>query len=313
MFVISFDVGIKNLAFVILKVDGTTYKIVHLDVVSIIHYKPPEIEGSPNVEHEQINVCQEDKCKSVPRYVNKQGTEYRCLKHTRERFVILPKGFKMKTLNTMNKEGLVCWIKEHKYKIDVSKLTSKTAITREICKHIYIPISKTKSKTTKCSQFSLISCSFILKMMLDEIHTRYTIPDIVLIENQISPKASRMKSIQTMITMYYIMRGVADTGIHYISSSRKLTLVPESFSVSDSNVLSKSSSISKGDTESKKDYEKRKKLGVQYTRVFIQIEHPTWVDMFTNHKKKDDLADCFLQGLWWLSHQNHIVLKEYKI
>lgn len=305
MFVISFDVGIKNLAFVILRVEGNTYKIVHWDVVSMIQYTSKEGSGEHG-EHGEHTICHEEKCKSIPRYINKQGTEYRCLKHTRERFVILPKGFKMKTLNSMNKESILSWIKEHHYNIDTSQLTSKTSLTREICKNISIPISKTKVKTTKCSQFSLITCSYILKQILDDIHSRYSIPDIVLIENQISPKASRMKSIQTMITMYYIMRGVFDKGIHYISSSRKLTLVPDT---SQDNTLSSPSSSS----SSKSDYEKRKKLGVQYTNAIIQIDHPTWFDMFTKHKKKDDLADCLLQGLWWLSNENHIVLKEYKI
>ena len=29
-----------------------------------------------------------------------------------------------------------------------------------------------------------------------------------------------------------------------------------------------------------------------------------WMDFFQSHKKKDDLADSFLQGLWYLNYTN---------
>jgi hypothetical protein len=35
------------------------------------------------------------------------------------------------------------------------------------------------------------------------------------------------------------------------------------------------------------------------------------VPILANHKKKDDLADCFLQGLWYLENKD-LVKIDYK-
>jgi hypothetical protein len=49
-------------------------------------------------------------------------------------------------------------------------------------------------------------------------------------------------------------------------------------------------------------YTDRKKSGIAICRALgennASTNYATWVSMFEKHKKKDDLADCFLQGLW---------------
>ena len=107
--------------------------------------------------------------------------------------------------------------------------------------------------------------------------------DVVIIENQLSTLATRMKTLQGMITQYFIMRGVPD--IRFISATNKLKL------------FSKDT-----DKDVKDDYADRKKRSIEITRSLILIttaSSPLSVK-FEKHKKKDDLADCFLQGVWWL-------------
>ena len=97
----------------------------------------------------------------------------------------------------------------------------------------------------------------------------------VIIENQISPIATRMKSVQSMVTQFFVM-DCPSASIHYVSASNKLG----------------------GDhTDS---YSERKKLGVVRCAQHI-CDSPTWSLFFSTHKKKDDLADCYLQGHWWMS------------
>jgi hypothetical protein len=48
-----------------------------------------------------------------------------------------------------------------------------------------------------------------------------------------------------------------------------------------------------------KTYKLTKALGVKYCLEMIK-QFPEWVEKFNSHKKKDDLADCFLQGMYAL-------------
>jgi hypothetical protein len=53
--------------------------------------------------------------------------------------------------------------------------------------------------------------------------------------------------------------------------------------------------------EDKGDYADRKKRSMEITRALIAEHAPEHIGLYDKHKKKDDLADCLLQGLWWLS------------
>lgn len=130
--------------------------------------------------------------------------------------------------------------------------------------------------------------------------------DMMIIENQISTIATRMKTLQGMITQYFIMKHVPR--IEFISASCKLKL----FTDSTADISIDASS-----------YSDRKKSGIAICRYLGKINYiiPTadsnesacadsgsvlysgnfyakWMPMFEQHKKKDDLADCFLQCLW---------------
>ena len=56
-------------------------------------------------------------------------------------------------------------------------------------------------------------------------------------------------------------------------------------------------------------YEYRKKLGIQFTRELLHTNNyfTEWDEHFEKHKKKDDLADSFLQGIWYI--KNNKLLK----
>ena len=113
--------------------------------------------------------------------------------------------------------------------------------------------------------------------------------DMMIVENQISTLASRMKTLQGMITQYFIMKDVPQ--IEFISASCKLKLFTDS-------ALDISSFVDAS------TYSDRKKSGISICRSLgastgsSGAPYATWMPMFEKHKKKDDLADCFLQGLW---------------
>lgn len=108
------------------------------------------------------------------------------------------------------------------------------------------------------------------------------VPDIILIENQISPIANRMKTIQGMIAQFFITRfDKKYIDVKFVSSSNKL----------------------KGFVEGKTTYDERKKKGIEVTKKLLEensINYELWFDKFTKHTKKDDLADSYLQALWYV-------------
>ena len=118
--------------------------------------------------------------------------------------------------------------------------------------------------------------------------------DMMIIENQISTLASRMKTLQGMITQYFIMKHVER--IEFISASCKLKLFTDVSLDTDADTAMTCVDAS--------TYADRKKSGITVCRSLGEIsrkrnsDYAKWMPVFENHKKKDDLADCFLQGLW---------------
>jgi len=119
--------------------------------------------------------------------------------------------------------------------------------------------------------------------------------DMMIIENQISTLASRMKTLQGMITQYFIMKHIPI--IEFISASCKLKL----FTDTNTNVDLMNTDTVCVDAST---YADRKRSGIAVCRSLGEIsrkrnsDYAKWMPVFENHKKKDDLADCFLQGLW---------------
>jgi len=130
----------------------------------------------------------------------------------------------------------------------------------------------------KASEASLIDIGRCMVARLDVLLMSVCV-DVVLIENQISPIANRMKTLQGMLTAYFLIRYPA-AQIHYVSSCNKLR------------------GLGKEKQEEDVDnYAQHKKSAVTLCRGELQ---DTWLEWFEGHKKKDDLADCYLQGVVWL-------------
>ena len=108
--------------------------------------------------------------------------------------------------------------------------------------------------------------------------------DYVIIENQISPIATRMKTIQGMIVQYFVMSNVKANHIDFISASNKLK---------DCGIKEKTK------------YSERKKLGISKCLEIISTDFRfnQHLNYFNLHKKKDDLSDSFLQGIWYINNK----------
>ena len=117
--------------------------------------------------------------------------------------------------------------------------------------------------------------------------------DTVLIENQPALKNPTMKSIQMILYTYFVINGVKNvnstiSNIEMINARNKLKCY--------------NGPIVKCDIKDK--YKRTKYLGIKYCEYMI-IENKKIEDkyknLFNTSKKKDDLSDCYLQGMYWLT------------
>lgn len=217
---LSFDVGIKNLAYCELTPDK---KIKQWGIINLN-------------ENPTCNMCLKKPCDKQASYCLKVNDEikYYCSSHIKHKSI--DKCGKKKKLNT----------------------------NHDICKLSQLCISKLK------------------KLNLEDI--KY-----VLIENQPALKNPVMKSIQMIIYTFFIMDGIMNESssienIHMVNARNKLKVYKGP----------------KIPCNKQGKYAQNKYLSVEYTKNMIDKEDENFIELFQTSKKKDDLADAYLQGIYWI-------------
>lgn len=266
MNLLSIDVGIKNLACCSLCIDNNDYTINSWDVIDLCETK-------------------NEKCLCLNKNgstCNKKGIYYKnetyyCKKHAELSNYLIP-----------SKELAVKKLKKKKIQVlkDLCDKLNITIISPALKNNIVLSIENyvserclEKVETTNANNMDLITIGRKINELLSKKYEN--IFDIVLIENQISPIANRMKTIQGMICQYFIMNNVKK--IEFVSSINKL----KDFDIGKST-----------------SYSERKKKSISITKELLKQDNSSKI--FEESKKKDDLADCFLQGLWYLKNKNII-------
>jgi hypothetical protein len=134
-------------------------------------------------------------------------------------------------------------------------------------------------------EHSLMELCRCIQSALDPYRELVLSADMIVLENQPVLKNPTMKSIQMFIYSYWLIHGATDIAL--FNARYKLN----EYSGPEVDVSNKSG-----------EYAKRKALSVAYTESIISSERcmdgtEVWLPIFKKSKKKDDLADCYLQGL----------------
>jgi len=368
MKLISFDIGIKNMAYCILDVSGELLSIQGWDVLNLLEEEPSS-EICSQIIPGKTKKALPKPCTKIAKY-RKNGQCY-CDKHSKKSspFIIPNKKNSVQYLKKLKVDELIKLGQSHFLFLD---LENPPKLKRDILDKIVEFYEKncfesiTKKKTKNSTEIDLITIGKNMKELLNIVENINEITH-VLIENQISPIANRMKTVQGMLAQYFIMKN-SDIHIEFVSSTHKLSqftrgthgspqtpplkvenmdkngkgspkllenmnknikgsLISIENTVENMNKNEKGSLISIENTVNKvenhsstlentitfntnminPEYKQHKKDGLYYCSQLLD-KNPRfsiWSDSL-KRKKADDLADSFLQGMWYLKNKNII-------
>ena len=231
--IISFDVGIKNLAYCLVEFNDNGHTIIDWDVIDIVD-----------------RLLSKNTTCSVPNKGSLCGNIAINYIESNEKQIGFCKNIKCQ-------------------KVVESTYTSKK-------------IKKCKIISLKTISLLELTSELIYKLKLKKILLD---ADIVVIENQPVLKNPTMKSVQMVLYSFYLIYGITEdnsiNNIALFNAGRKLDIY-------DGPPIETSCKAG--------SYTERKKLSIEYTKCILK-DKPENLIFFNQHKKKDDLADSYLQCL----------------
>ena len=300
--ILSFDVGVIHLAYCLLtkkeykKEDGTSY----FDWV-ILDWNNIDLTNRDTMN------CHCGAKASLSNIINDE-IKYYCKKHGKK-IVTEEKPFeecftKCDNINMCSYMGKID--KACTKKATLNRMSDNMILCNTHAKQIYKSENNVnKMKSFKIKDSRTLNFDDVKYTLIMELEKRKNLldADFVVIENQPSFKNPRMKSIACTLYDYYLIRGIIDKDttkskieqVKFMSPSNKLKLADSG----DTKQLIKAKNDEK-DTNSTKSYKLTKSLGIKYC-LDLTKHLPTWQTHFNSHKKKDDLADAFLQGAYYYS------------
>jgi len=352
--VLSFDVGMKNLAYCLFQVGENChdYKVLKWDVINLCtpivrKCNNGDLGGSQSCINE-AKYCKAKKCEGVNVIVGLDvdvdvdvdvddeteietdtesvNIEYYCKKHVKKsNLKIPPSDLDIKKIRKGKLVDIQAIIDKYQIK-DVDNLahpTPQPTPRQKNSKDKMIDMIQSELdnnyleniENVRATDMDLVTLGKNMMIELDKIvipyndsdshsdshsdndnimgglahnNNKYKI-DIVIIENQISTLASRMKTLQGMIAQYFIMKHTPC--IEFISAANKLKMFM---------------------TKKKTTYTERKLESVEVTKELLETlpQFTDYKGYLDKNKKKDDLADCFLQGIYYLTLKKMITIHQ---
>lgn len=266
MKLLSIDIGIKNLGLCLFDVNNKEFQIVEWNIYNLLN----------------IHKCNENNCTKPIKYY--KNNKYYCKSHAKKIENILIPSECIQNIHKHKNENLSFFFdycSEHNipYNLPIIKKDLFQVILKFIDDN-YFDIYTEEN----CKNIDLIKLGVNLNFHLNELLKHHTNIECIIIENQISPIANRMKTLQGMVAQYFIIKNI--TNIKFVSSYNKLKLF----------------------NNKKISYREKKKLSIEITSKFLNQTNnlDNWKQVFFESKKKDDLADCFLQGYYFLINGQYI-------
>jgi len=277
--ILSFDVGIIHLAYCLFTKENNNWNILEWGNIDLTNRENTKCDCGlkASFTHNNKHYCKvhSKKCEQLKIF------EELFFENNQNKCNYLVKD------NLCNKKSSFCYISNEFYcKTHAKTYYKKLETQYKVKPYKNISVSNLDFDETQLKLFEILDSK---KELLKA--------NIVLIENQPSFKNPKMKTISTFIYSYYLIRGIIDKNltnskiekVKFMSPSNKLKLVDEG--ENKKLILLKNANDGKA-------YKLTKELGIKYCKELIS-HLPEWLSFLNDQKKKDDLADAFLQGAYY--------------
>ena len=300
MIYLSWDIGIKNLSYCLIEKTEKDFKILNWEIINLTEKTEP------------IPLCVELKkdkktCGKKSVYYNFDTKTFCCKTHS--------KNFKNKNnlVDVKNPKCIYCDKKKNEpcnkkfYYIDnnnrfigyCSKHFKEMKLSEE-------KFSKVAKKKDQQNDFERVS-----ETLIKELDNRPFLlnANTITIENQPAFKNPKMKSIQMIVYTYFMIRGKIDTNrinrILFLSANNKLK-VDLCMEKGEKNLAIENKKNIESGLKVKDKYKRNKELAKLFCEellIFFEKKEE-WLEIFKNHKKRDDLADTFLMNIYQFQIDN---------
>lgn len=267
MIILSIDIGIKTLALCLM--DATINQILKWEILDISSEYEPESCCFPTCSKKVIG--------------KKQNVSY-CTQHMKSigKSKSIPMDIRNNKLDKYTKKQLFEIV--DKYQLQFTKKCTKKQLL-EIVQTYKSTIYYDEIIDTNASTLNLIAVSYNITQKLTLFLHNISELHIVIIENQWK---LRMKCIQGMLIQFFVI-SLHSNPIQHIEC------------------ISSINKLKNQEKENEKTiYTERKKKGIQICQEILtssDYDNEIFnIDYFNQHVKKDDLADCYLQCLWFIHH-----------
>ena len=251
MKLVSFDVGLRNLAFCVLEgSDRHDVKILEWGLIDVM------------AEQSGLDKPLCNKCKKPACWI--QDKTYACTRHKGKSVLCTKSGLQKKT-----KEELLTIALQENLPVCNTK--------KELVDNIYATSLKTSWRrcVKSAKQGSVVDLAPAISECLMSRNKMWKDADLIVFEQQ---PDKRMLCVQGMLHMWFVTQNYTCKGV---SAVHKL-----------SNMVTLD--------DSTKTYKGRKKTGILHASELVPQKNK---EFMLKHPKKDDLADCFLQGLWVMENK----------
>lgn len=301
MKIISIDVGIKNCSFCVLTSSNDTSPLIinNWDIINLTNSidSSPSSSSSFDQIKRQCSCINKNRKKCTKTAIFKRGdseTEWLCKSHALKDTYILANDLKPTHLKKQSLKNLQILMEKYGIKVEDTNKNKKADLLNLLVSHHLehgLFLINEKKKEKKCATIGLQIIGKNILSYFDKLNLCDL--DHVIIENQIGPLATKMKTVQGMLMQYFIMRN-ENALVEFVNATNKLK---EFNNIS----IEELDDVEIYEKKKKQEYADRKKMAVSVCSDFLTRTNSSWIGYFDSCKKKDDLADCFLQGMWYIN------------